>query len=60
MGLDDVRARRKNAGQNLLAAWGLAIVPNALVSFGVDMPDAWWWTLRFTLSAIWLVALVGG
>ena len=35
----EVALRRENAGENLLAAWGAAIVPNALVAFGVDLPE---------------------
>ena len=59
MKLDDVRARRRNAGGNLAAAWGLAIIPNALDAFGVNFPDTWWWyVLRYGLSAVWLAALV--
>ena len=59
MSLEEIHARRENAGENLLAAWGAAIVPNALVAFGVDLPDAWrWHVIRFGLSALWLVALV--
>jgi hypothetical protein len=59
MRFDEVHARRKNAGENLLAAWGLAIIPNALAAFGVDLPDDWWWyVLRYGLSALWLAALV--
>ena len=59
MALHEIRARRKSAGENLLTAWGLAIIPNCLEAFGVGLPDEWWWyVIRFGLSALWLVALV--
>ncbi len=54
-----MRAKRKAAGERLLVAWGIAIIPNTLDAFGVDFSDAWWWdVIRFGLSAVWLVALV--
>jgi hypothetical protein len=57
--LDEVHARRKHAGENLLAAWGLAIIPNLVDAFGVNLPDEWWWyVVRYGLSAVWLAALV--
>jgi hypothetical protein len=59
MSLEETRASRRNAGENLLAAWGLAIIPNMLDAFGVNLPDEWWWyVIRFGLSALWLAALI--
>ena len=59
MTLDETRARRKDAGEHLLVAWGAAVIPNTLDAFGMNLPDAWWWYLvRFALSALWLAALV--
>lgn len=59
MTLEEIRARRKNAGETLLVAWGAAVIPNTLEAFGTTLPDAWWWyVVRFGLSALWLAALV--
>ena len=59
MTVEAAHARRKAAGERLLLAWGVAIVPNTLEVFGVNLPDAWWWYLIwFALSALWLVALL--
>jgi Flp pilus assembly protein TadB len=55
----EAHERRQVAGKNLLAAWGLAIVPNFLAAMGVDFPDVWWWyVIRYSLSAVFTVALV--
>src|SRR4051794_13186952 len=43
MRVAEVRARRKAAGERSLLAWALAIVPNTIAAFGVDLRDAWWW-----------------
>ena len=54
-----MRSRRKDAGGRLLAAWGIAVIPNGLSASGVDLPDAWWWyVIRYGLSAVWLAALL--
>jgi hypothetical protein len=59
VGPDETHANRKRAGERLLAAWGVAIVPNTLEAFGVELPDEWWWyVIRYGLSAIWCLALV--
>jgi hypothetical protein len=59
MRVAEIRARRKAAGERLLLAWALAIVPNTIAAFGVDLRDAWWWyVIRFGLGALWLAALV--
>jgi hypothetical protein len=56
---DVVHTRRKAAGERLLYAWALAILPNTLDAFGVDFADVWWWyAVRVGLSAIWLAALI--
>ena len=58
MRVEEVRARRKAAGERLLVAWGVAIVPNTIAAFGVDLTGAWWYVVRFGLGAVWLAALV--
>ena len=58
MDRERARHRRREAGSLLLTVWGIAIVPNALESFGVA-PDGWAWTaLRVVLSVAWAIALI--
>jgi len=38
--------------------WGIAIVPNMLAAFGVDLSGAVWYVLRLGFGALWLAALV--
>jgi len=38
-------------------AWAVAVIPNALVAFGVDFSGGWM-VIRYVLSAIFVVALV--
>jgi len=62
---EEARARRKEAGQWVGIAWGVAILPNALAAFGFE-PDGWGWlALRIGLCVllsvvfvVWLVLLV--
>ncbi len=55
---DDARQERRERGQVLLAAWGLAILSNALGVFGLA-PEGWAWTaLHVVLSAAFTLALV--
>jgi uncharacterized membrane protein YidH (DUF202 family) len=49
--------RRKLAGERLMLAWGIAVIPNLLVAFGVEFSGAWV-AIRWVLSAIFVVALV--
>ena len=49
--------RRKQAGERLMLAWGIAVIPNLLVAFGVEFSGAWI-AIRWVLSAIFVVALV--
>ena len=40
-----------------MLAWAVAVIPNALVAFGVDFSGGWM-VIRYVLSAIFVVALV--
>jgi len=51
------RHDRKVAGERLLIAWGVAIIPNTLDAYGVDL-DGGWLILRIVLSVAFTVALV--
>jgi hypothetical protein len=58
MDRDRARERRRESGGWLLSAWAVAIIPNALDTFGFD-PDGWAWTaLRIALLALFTVALM--
>jgi hypothetical protein len=51
------RERRKRAGERLVLAWSVAVIPNFLVAVGVEFDGAWM-IVRYLLSAIFIVALV--
>ena len=51
------RHDRKVAGERLLIAWGVAIVPNTLDAYGVEL-NGGWLILRLVLSVDFTIALV--
>ena len=51
------REKRQKAGEGFLVIWGIAVIPNALDAFGVDVDGTGWDILRLALGALWLVAL---
>ena len=55
--LEDARRGRAKAGERLVLAWAVAVVPNALVAFGVELDGAWL-VLRIALAGVFTVALV--
>ena len=55
--VETARADRKKAGERLVVAWGVAIVPNTLAAFGVQI-DGGWAIVRFGLSAVFVLALL--
>lgn len=38
-------------------AWGIAVIPNALIAFGVEFSGGWM-IVRYVLSAIFVAALI--
>ena len=58
MRVAEMRAKRKAAGERLLVVWGVAIVPNTIAAFGVDLSGVGWYVVRVGLGALWLAALV--
>ena len=51
------RHDRKVAGERLLIAWAVAIVPNTVDAFGVDL-NGGWLIVRIVLSVVFTIALV--
>ena len=51
------RHDRKVAGERLLTAWAVAIVPNTVDAFGVDL-NGGWLIVRIVLSVVFTIALV--
>ena len=49
--------KRRRAWERLVLAWAVAVIPNALVAFGVEFSGGWM-VVRYVLSAIFVVALV--
>ena len=54
--VDEARAQRATAGERVLVAWGVAVVPNLLDAFGVEF-DGGWMVVRYALSAVFVVML---
>jgi hypothetical protein len=50
MQVEEIRAKRKAAGERLLVAWGIAIVPNTLAAFGVDLAGVGWYKVGPALA----------
>jgi uncharacterized membrane protein len=51
------RHDRQVAGERLFMAWGVAIVPNTLDAFGVELNGDWRF-VRIALSVVFMIALV--
>lgn len=55
---EEARAKRRDAWEAFLGAWGVAIIPNLVEAFGVQLDGTGWIVLRSVLAAVWLVTLV--